>query len=210
MLSAEWNDSFNIQHFLSVFQNDANGAGPVTEVHAAEGDLGIIARFEVAEIAQVEAQADALREESDGAAADVITELIRTDRLQLQRVDRRGIEQADAARDERTQSVFVPASRRREDDIAHDRQRAALDDVEGGSPPSLEWRVVLLEEAWRVRHEAFDADRATAYQRDDPPKVQCTLSVACSASSSVVSPLKVKPRNGVSCQSALRGAGRRR
>ncbi len=41
----------------------------------------------------------------------------------------------------------------------------------------------------------------------DPPKVQCTLSVACSASSSVVSPLKVKPRNGVNCQSALAIAG---
>ena len=64
----------------SVFQHDANAAGPVTQVHASNGDLGIVGRFQVAEIAQIESQSYALVQKANRSAAEVVAEEAGVDR----------------------------------------------------------------------------------------------------------------------------------
>ncbi len=56
---------------------------------------------------------------------------------------------------------FVPPSRRREHDVAHDGERAALDHVWCGDAADRR-RVVLLKEARRVDDQSFGADDAAA------------------------------------------------
>ncbi len=111
---------------------------------------------------------------------------------------RRGrVQQADAAGDEGSQPVLVPVPRCGEDDVAHDGQRTAVDDQ-----VVVDRRGVLLEEAGRVNDEPFDADGPGSHDRDRAADIPVDLARGLLVIESVVSPLKVRPRNGASSQSA--------
>ena len=61
--------------------------------------------------------------------------------------------------------VLVPVPRCRQDDIAHEGQRSAVDDI-GRNDVVDDGRLVLLEEAGRIDDEPFDAERAGSEERD--------------------------------------------
>ena len=56
----------------SVFEHDAHAARPVAQMHAhGDAQLRIVARLQVAEVAEVEAQPDPIVQKAHRAAADV-------------------------------------------------------------------------------------------------------------------------------------------